>query len=263
MVEEIEKKLGENVWLGGQQPSKDDAEKFAALGAQVPNVATHPNAFSWYMLVSRFGEDVRATWTAATAQNQAQAAPAQGKQAAKGGKDAKKPQAAAADGAAAASGDGAKGKKAGKKDDKKNAKELAKQERLRKRQEEEAKKNEFVKDPDDRCADKFGDLPLNRSQCDPELRFQKQYVDVKNLDASLKDQDVRIRCRVHNARKQSKKMCFVVGRQGTATVQAVLNLGDAVSEGMITYSSKIPNESIIEIVAQLVVPDRPIKGCTQ
>ena len=162
------------------------------------------------MLVSRFSEDVRATWTAATAQNQAQAsAPAQ---AAKGGKDAKKGQAAATDGAAAASGDGAKGKKAGKKDDKKNAKELAKQERLRKRQEEEAKKNEFVKDPDDRCADKFGDLPLNRSQCDPELRFQKHYVDVKNLDASLKDQDVRVRCRVHNARKQSKKMCFVVGR---------------------------------------------------
>ena len=94
------------------------------------------------------------------------------------------------------------------------------------------------------------------------MRFQKQYVDVKNLDASLKDQDVRVRCRVHNARKQGKKMCFVVGRQGTATVQAVLNLGDAVSEGMITYSSKIPNESIIEIVAQLVVPDRPIKGCT-
>ena len=58
-------------------------------------------------------------------------------------------------------------------------------------------------------------------------------------------------------------MCFVVARQGTATVQAVLNLGATISEGMITFSSKIPNESIIEIVAQLVVPDRPIKGCTQ
>ena len=58
-------------------------------------------------------------------------------------------------------------------------------------------------------------------------------------------------------------MCFVVGRQGTATVQAVLNLGATISEGMITFSSKIPNESIIEIVAQVVVPDRPIKTCTQ
>ena len=49
----------------------------------------------------------------------------------------------------------------------KAAKEAKKQERLRKRQEEEAKKNEFVKDPSDPCADKFGELPLNRSECDP------------------------------------------------------------------------------------------------
>ena len=70
MVEEIETKLGDNLWLGGQQPSKDDAEKFAALGSQVPNVETHPNAFGWYMLVSRFDEGIRATWTAASPQAQ-------------------------------------------------------------------------------------------------------------------------------------------------------------------------------------------------
>ena len=57
----------------------------------------------------------------------------------------------------------------------KAAKEAKKQERLRKRQEEEAAKNVFVKDPNDPCADKFGDLPLNRSQCDPNLRFEKTY----------------------------------------------------------------------------------------
>lgn len=47
--------------------------------------------------------------------------------------------------------------------DQKAAKEAKKQERLRKQQEEIAKKNEFVKDPNDPCADKFGDLELNRS----------------------------------------------------------------------------------------------------
>lgn len=66
----------------------------------------------------------------------------------------------------------------------KAAKENKKNERLRKRQEEDAKKNEFVKDPNDPCADKFGDLPLNRSQCDPETRFLKKYVELKDLDAS-------------------------------------------------------------------------------
>jgi len=60
----------------------------------------------------------------------------------------------------------------------KAAKEQKKQERLRKRQEDDAKKNEFVKDPNDPCADKFGDVPLNRSQCDPQVRFEKVYTKV-------------------------------------------------------------------------------------
>jgi len=32
---------------------------------------------------------------------------------------------------------------------------------------------------------------------------------------------------------------------------------------MVTFSSKIPKESIIEIVAQVAVPNSPIDGCTQ
>ena len=65
MVDAIESKLGENCWLGGQQPSKEDAEQFSSLGGQAPNVATHPGAFAWYTLVGRFSDDVRGSWTAA------------------------------------------------------------------------------------------------------------------------------------------------------------------------------------------------------
>ena len=32
MVDAIESKLGDNCWLGGQQPSKEDAEQFVSLG---------------------------------------------------------------------------------------------------------------------------------------------------------------------------------------------------------------------------------------
>ena len=78
----------------------------------------------------------------------------------------------------------------------KAAKEAKKQERLRARQEEEAKKNMFVKDPNDPCADKFGDLELNRSQCDPETRFTKTYAKIEDLNASKAGEDVRIRCRL-------------------------------------------------------------------
>jgi membrane protein involved in colicin uptake len=69
----------------------------------------------------------------------------------------------------------------------KAAKEAKKKERLEARQAADAAKNVFVKDPNDPCADKFGDLPLNRSQCDPETRFTKQYTKIEQLDASKAD----------------------------------------------------------------------------
>ena len=58
-------------------------------------------------------------------------------------------------------------------------------------------------------------------------------------------------------------MAFIVAREAYATVQAVLAVGEGISKGMVTFASKIPSESIIEIVAQVSVPDRPIEGCSQ
>ena len=42
MVDAIEGRLNENTWLGGAQPSKDDAEEFVNLAGAMPNVETHP-----------------------------------------------------------------------------------------------------------------------------------------------------------------------------------------------------------------------------
>ena len=67
MVDAIESKLNENTWLGGQQPSKDDAEEFTKLAGAMPNVATHPQAFAWYWLVAKFTDAVRGSWTEAAA----------------------------------------------------------------------------------------------------------------------------------------------------------------------------------------------------
>lgn len=108
MVEAIEKRLtGDCQWLGGQQPSKEDAEQFTALGANVPDASKHPNAFGWYMLVSRFDEEVRASWTVG-APAPKEAAPKKGGDGKKagGGKDA-----AAASGDAPAQNDKNKAKK--------------------------------------------------------------------------------------------------------------------------------------------------------
>lgn len=120
----------------------------------------------------------------------------------------------------------------------------------------------FVKDPNDPCADKFGDKELNRSQGDPELRFQKKYTAVKDLNSELADQEVRVRCRVHNSRAKGKS-CFLVCRESFATVQAVLFVNESISKGMVTFSGKIPKESIIEIVGLVTVPENPIAGCSQ
>ena len=78
------------MWLGGQQPSKDDAEAFNSLN-ECPDADTHPNASAWYSLVSRFTESVRNSWTATSA-----AAPSGGKKGKDEAKAAKKQQAKAA-----------------------------------------------------------------------------------------------------------------------------------------------------------------------
>jgi aspartyl/asparaginyl-tRNA synthetase len=93
-----------------------------------------------------------------------------------------------------------------------------------------------------------------QSQCNPEDRFTKVYVAVKDLGDEHAGQTVRIRGRIHNSRAKGK-MCFVVVREAFATVQAVLFVGETISKGMVTYASKLPKESIIEIVATVTKPD--------
>ena len=191
---------------------------------------------------------------------------------------AEEPKAAAevtADAGAAAAGnddDAAKAAKKAKQEAKKKAKADAKAakeaEKKRKKEEEERKKNTFVRDPNDPCCDQYGDLPLNRSQCDPELRFTKKYVALKDLDESMVGQEVRVRCRVHNQRGAGNA-CFIVGRESYATAQFVMfanleeNENYKISKGMIKYASKIPKESIVEIIAKVVIPAEPITTCSQ
>lgn len=148
---EIEGKLGENVWLGGQQPSKDDAEAFTSIGG-APDAGTHPQAAAWYFLVGKFTDAVRGSWTAAAAGGAKEPKKAEaggkGKEKAKAAAPEKAPDQAAAEGGLSK----ADAKKAAK-EAQKAAKEAKKQERLRKRQEEEAERNKFVKDPNDPCTD--------------------------------------------------------------------------------------------------------------
>lgn len=106
------------------------------------------------------------------------------------------------------------------KKDSKADRDAKKQARLAERQTKTQvqKEAEFKKDPNDPCADKFGDLELNRSQSDPELRYAKKYIQVHELNESLAGQEVFLRGRLHSSRPQGKKLVFIVIREQFATV---------------------------------------------
>ena len=54
-----------------QQPTNADKEAYEQLKSNPPSAQTHPNTFAWFVLVGRFTDAVRNSWTAGQ-----QAAPA-------------------------------------------------------------------------------------------------------------------------------------------------------------------------------------------
>ena len=52
-------------------------------------------------------------------------------------------------------------------------------------------------------------------------------------------------------------------REQVSTVQAGIFLDADTSQGMCTYSSKIPRESIIDVKALVTKPDKDVTSCTQ
>ncbi|BDA46327.1 Aspartate-tRNA ligase, cytoplasmic [Coccomyxa sp. Obi] len=113
-------------------------------------------------------------------------------------------------------------------------------------------------DPDDPLRDNYGDPPLVQSR----VQTGEKYSQISELSPALSGQKVVLRGRVHNVRGKGKS-CFVVLRQQSGTVQAVLFVDDkTVSKGMVKYVSGIPKESIVDVSGEVHVPQEPIQGCT-
>ena len=150
------------------------------------------------------------------------------------------------------------------KKDGKAERDAKKQARLAERQAKTTKDTEYKKDPKDTCAHKFGDLELNRSQSDPELRYAKKFTEIHDIDEKLVGQDIIVRGRLHGSRSAGKKLVFIVIRDRFSTVQATLFVAEPeISQGMAEYTRRITKESIIEVYAKVVVPENPIQGCSQ
>lgn len=140
--------------------------------------------------------------------------------------------------------------------------EAKKAERLAQRQKKVEEDVEVKWDPKDPSAQFYGEREINRSQGDPELRFTKKTTDVKDIDESLAGQKIIVRGRLHTARGTGG-LTFIVLRQRYSTIQGVLQVADNISKGMVTYARKIPRESIVEMEAEVTVPEKPIESCTQ
>ena len=66
-VNTLEGTLKNQQWVGGQAPTNADNEAFEAVKNENINAGSHPHAFAWFCLVSKFTDAVRKTWTAAAA----------------------------------------------------------------------------------------------------------------------------------------------------------------------------------------------------
>lgn len=86
---------------------------------------------------------------------------------------------------------------------------------------------------------------------------------VTGLTENPSPPQVLIRVRLHTSRSKGKS-AFLVLRQQTATIQAILFVDDkTVSKGMVKYAAGIPRESILDVEARVVCPDMLVEGCTQ
>ncbi|EFJ52967.1 hypothetical protein VOLCADRAFT_72624 [Volvox carteri f. nagariensis] len=139
----------------------------------------------------------------------------------------------------------------------KAAKEAAKAERAQQRGVKAAVMTQ--PDPEDPLREQYGDYPMVQSR----EQSSRVWTKVESLGKDLSEQKVLVRARVHTTRGKGKS-AFLVLRQRTATVQAVLFADDVtVSKGMVKYATQIPKESIVDLEGVVKVPEKPIEGCSQ
>mmetsp|Transcript_25663 Transcript_25663/g.42206 ORF Transcript_25663/g.42206 Transcript_25663/m.42206 type:complete len:547 (-) Transcript_25663:249-1889(-) len=102
----------------------------------------------------------------------------------------------------------------------------------------------------------FGDYELIASQ----KQTHRTWIRVEDLKAG--PDPIWIRGRIHNSRAKGK-LCFIVLRQGSSTVQVVFSQGDHTSKELIKYAAGLPKESIVDIFGLVTVAAQKIEKCSQ
>lgn len=112
---------------------------------------------------------------------------------------------------------------------------------------------------DDYSKEFYGNFPLIQSK----EKFDRDLVNVSDLDLSRVDTKVWLRGRLFNSRKTNNKQCFLTIRQRFHTIQALAQFSETVSKQMIKFVSDITRESIIDVEGFVRKAPTKIESCTQ
>ncbi|KAJ2064705.1 aspartate--tRNA ligase dps1 [Coemansia sp. S146] len=110
------------------------------------------------------------------------------------------------------------------------------------------------------CAkENYGKAPINMSQVQSGIKW----TEIKDLSTELAGQTVHVQARVQGSRPTGNKMCFLVLREGSATAQGLLVVdNETISKQMVKFANSVSSESLVSLVAKVVIPSEPVKSCT-
>ncbi|XP_393437.3 aspartate--tRNA ligase, cytoplasmic [Apis mellifera] len=106
---------------------------------------------------------------------------------------------------------------------------------------------------------KYGETGLIQSK---EKYAERKFIDIKDLNPNLENQNIWLRGRLHTSRAKGKQ-CFIVLRQQSYTIQGLAAVNNKVSKQMIKFISNITKESIVDIEAIVKCVSSQIESCTQ
>ncbi|TVU10726.1 hypothetical protein EJB05_44272, partial [Eragrostis curvula] len=148
-----------------------------------------------------------------------------------------------------------------KKQQKKDARKAEKAEKAAQRQQQQ--QQQAAADTEDPFASHYGDVPVEEIQS--KVISGRVWSKVGDLDASAAGNSVLTRGFAQATRPVSKKMAFVVLRQGMSTVQCVLvaSADAGVSMQMVKFATMLSKESIVDVEGVVSLPKEPLKSTTQ
>eukprot|EP01098_Paradermamoeba_levis_P017003 TRINITY_DN94_c0_g1_i2.p1 TRINITY_DN94_c0_g1~~TRINITY_DN94_c0_g1_i2.p1 ORF type:complete len:508 (-),score=165.61 TRINITY_DN94_c0_g1_i2:134-1606(-) len=121
-----------------------------------------------------------------------------------------------------------------------------------------AEQTSHIPQAQDPLKDQFGALPLIKSTS----KTGRVWGKVKDLGPAAAGQEVWVRVRIHQSRGKGK-ICFLLLRQQSFTIQAVLSVTDTISPEFLKFAHSLNNESIVDVLGEVKTVTNKIESATQ